>query len=262
MSIGRFLCYLVPLPEDPDAPAGAAEAPSGSFFVARRSARPRRPFPPAGAVVRPDPFVQALRPAAEHREISTMFKFLRSNAKFFYWIIAATFIAFIFVAWGMDVAGGRGGAGRGPTVVGSVNGVDIPAQSYQATVRQLQANMTRTNPDRALNANQVATSREQAWDQLVREVILRQEIERRGLSVTDEEVKRIFQESPPPEILQAFADENGVPDLQAYRAALASGTGLDWIAVERWIRESIPRQKLVQLVTGGAMVTEARPRGS
>ena len=51
-----------------------------------------------------------------------MFKFLRSNAKFFYWVIAATFIAFIFVAWGMDVAGSGSGPNRGSTVVGSVNG--------------------------------------------------------------------------------------------------------------------------------------------
>lgn len=191
-----------------------------------------------------------------------MFKFLRSNAKFFYWIIAATFIAFIFVAWGMDVAGSGGGGGRnrGAAVVGQVNGVDIPAQRYEMAVRQLQANMTQNNPDRALNQNQVALTREQAWEQMIREVILREELARRDIVVTDGEVRRIFAESPPPEILQAFTDENGVPDMQAYRAALTNGTGFNWVEVENWIRESVPRQKLVQMITAGAVVSETEVR--
>ncbi len=187
-----------------------------------------------------------------------MFKFLRSNAKFFYWIIAATFIAFIFVAWGMDVAGSGSGPNRGATVIGSVNGVDIPAQQYEMAVRQLQANMTQNNPDRALNANQVALTRDQAWDQMVREVILLEELDRRDLKVTDDEVRRIFTENPPPALLQAFVDENGEPDMQAYRAALGNPqSGINWAQVEAWIREDVPRQKLVHMVTAGVAVSEA-----
>ncbi len=190
-----------------------------------------------------------------------MFKFLRSNAKFFYWIIAATFVAFIFLAWGMDVAGSRGGAPQGGNAVGEVNGVAISAWQYDRAVQQMQQTYRQNAPGRELTANQVALARDQAWDQLVREAILVQEVEKRGLTVSDQEVLRIFKESPPPEILAAFADENGQPDLQAYYAALGNpNAGIDWVEVENWVRTSVPRQKLVQMVTAGVSVSEDEVR--
>ncbi len=190
-----------------------------------------------------------------------MFKFLRSNAKFFYWIIAATFVAFIFLAWGMDVAGSRGGAPQGSDAVGEVNGTAISAWQYDRAVQQMQQTYRQNAPGRELTANQVALARAQAWDQLVREAILAQEVQKRGLTVSDDEVLRIFKESPPPEILAAFADENGQPDLQAYYAALGNpNAGIDWAQVENWVRTSVPRQKLVQMITAGVSVSEDEVR--
>lgn len=190
-----------------------------------------------------------------------MFKFLRSNAKFFYWIIAATFIAFIFLAWGMDVAGQKSTGGRAGAVVGKVDGVEISAYAYDSTVREIQASFRRNAPDRPLNANQVALAQQQAWDQLVREQIMMKEIVRLGIVVTNDEIRRIFQESPPPEILRAFADEDGQPDMQAYYAALGnSESGINWVEVENWVRRSVPRQKLAQMITAGATVSETEVR--
>lgn len=189
-----------------------------------------------------------------------MFKFLRSNAKFFYWVIAATFVAFIFLAWGMDIAGGRGGPGR-TNAVGSVNGVEIPAWTYDRAVQEIQAGMRRQNPDQALTPNQVALAREQAWDQLLREQILVAEVERLGLTVTDEELLRVFRESPPPELLAAFVDESGQPDMQAYFNALGRNDhNINWPQVEQWMRQTLPRQKLVLMLTAGVAVSEDEVR--
>lgn len=189
-----------------------------------------------------------------------MFKFLRSNAKFFYWVIAATFIAFIFVAWGMDMSGSPA-PGRAGQPVGAVGGVEIPASVYDSTVREIQAQMRRNLPDGNLTNNQVAMAREQAWEQIVRDRIMAAEIEERGLAVTDQEILHIFQESPPPEILQAFVGENGQPDMQAYYAALGNpNSGIDWTQVERWVRQNVPRQKLAQMITAGVTVSEAEVR--
>lgn len=187
-----------------------------------------------------------------------MFKFLRSNAKFFYWVIAATFVAFIFLAWGMDMAGG--GAGQ-QVHVGKINGVDIPAWSFDRAVQEVQADMRRQAPDRTLTPNQVALAREQAWDQIVREHILMAEVQRRGLRVSDEEVLRIFRENPPPEILAAFVDEDGEPDLQAYYNALGNpASGINWPQVEQWVRQNLPRQKLILMLTAGVSVSEEEVR--
>lgn len=189
-----------------------------------------------------------------------MFKFLRSNAKFFYWIIAATFIGFIFLAWGMDAAGGRGMAQQGPSV-GSVNGMEITAAAYDQAVRNIQSSYRRNAPDRTLTANQEAMARDQAWNQLVRERLLSEEIERLGLTVTDDEVLNIFRNSPPPEILQAFVGEDGQPDMDAYYAALGDpSSGIDWKQVENWVRQTVPRNKIVQMVTAGAAVSDTEVR--
>ena len=72
---------------------------------------------------------------------------------------------------------------------------------------------------------------------------------------------RIFKESPPPELLAAFADETGQPDMNAYYASLGQrGAGIDWPQVENWVRASVPRQKLMQMVTAGVSVSEAEVR--
>lgn len=186
-----------------------------------------------------------------------MFKFLRSNAKFFYWIIAATFIAFIFVAWGMDVAGSRGGAARGGTAVGSVNGIEISAQAYDRAVRNAQNSMSQNAPDRTLNANQVALAQEQAWNGLIREVLMTAEIERLGLGITDDEILSIFRDTPPPEILQAYVDETGQPDMQAYYADLGNPNGrINWNQAEAWVRQSVPQRKLMSILTDGVTVSD------
>jgi len=189
-----------------------------------------------------------------------MFKFLRTNAKFLYWVIAITFVGFIFLAWGMDFAGG-GGGGQGPGTIGKINGVEIPAWNYDRALQDIQADMRRQSPDRSLTPNQMALAQDQAWEQIVREQILIAEVQRRGLTVTDEEVLRVFRENPPPEILAAFVDEDGQPDLQAYYNALGNpASGINWPQVESWVRQNLPRQKLVLMLTAGVTVSEDEVR--
>ncbi len=114
-----------------------------------------------------------------------MFKFLRSRAKIFYWVIAASFILFIFLAWGMDVSGRRTASPAQTGEIGAVNGVGISIQQWQQWVRRAESQVRRQAGDREVNANQLAAAREQAWEQMVRDVIVTQEVERLGLSASD-----------------------------------------------------------------------------
>ena len=150
---------------------------------------------------------------------------------------------------------------QGTSTVGAVNGVEISGFAYDRAVREMQASMRANAPDQPITANQAAIAREQAWEQLVRERLMLEEIERLGLGVTDEEIVQIFRESPPPEILQAFVGEDGRPDMQAYYAALGNpASGIDWRQVEQYVRQSVPRQKLAQILTAGVTVSEAAVR--
>ncbi len=188
-----------------------------------------------------------------------MFKFLRSKAKYFYWVIAATFVAFIFLAWGMDVMGRRGGPRVSGNAVGSVNGIEIPFDQYQQTLRQLENQVRQRGNDTEISANQRAAMRKQAWDQSVRTVIVDQELDRLGIGVSDEEVVDIFKNNPPPEILQAYADSTGRPDLNAYYADL-NNPARDWSRMEQYVRYLVPRQKLERILTADVVVGDDEVR--
>jgi peptidyl-prolyl cis-trans isomerase D len=189
-----------------------------------------------------------------------MFKFLRSKAKIFYWVIAAAFILFIFLAWGMDVTGRRGGrTSRDTGLVGSVDGLPITAYEYDRAYQDYLARMRQQNPDRELTANQRAGAAQQVWDAMVRDRIAEAEVRRLDLKATDDEILDILYNDPPPELLAQFKDEQGNPDLAAYRAAL-SDPNRDWSGVEAYLRRQLPRQKLEQMIIAGATVTEPEVR--
>jgi peptidyl-prolyl cis-trans isomerase D len=189
-----------------------------------------------------------------------MFKFLRSQAKVFYWVIAATFILFLFLG-GMT---GRGCQAPGTKkfqagVIGTVNGTDITAQQYDYAVRQQRAQMRQQSQNRELNPNQVARASQQAWDSLLQAAIFQQAIEEMGIKVTDDEVLDVFQNSPPPELLARYRDENGNVDMNQYFADLQN-PAIDWSQQEAYIRAVLPWQKLTDLVASEAVVTDEEVR--
>lgn len=189
-----------------------------------------------------------------------MFKLLRSKAKIFYWIIAGSFILFLFLG-GMT---GRGCQAPGtsnlePGVIGSVNGSQITGQQYDFAVRQQAAQMRQQSNNQALTSNQYQIARQRAWDTLVQNAIVKQAIEKRGITVSDEEILNTFRNNPPPELLNQYRDENGRVDMDAYYSALANPNN-DWTAAEAYIRDTIPRQKLTDEIAAGAFVTELEVR--
>jgi len=192
--------------------------------------------------------------------MSKMFKFLRSQAKVFYWVIAATFILFLFLG-GMT---GRGCQAPGSKqfeagVIGTVNGAQISAQQYDYAVRQQRAQMRQQAQGRELNANQFAAADQQAWDSLIQASIFAEAIDEMGITVSDEEVLSVFENSPPPELLAQYRDENGNVDINRYYADLQNPE-VDWSQQEAYIRAMLPWQKLTETVAAGAVVSDEEVR--
>ncbi len=189
-----------------------------------------------------------------------MFKFLRSQAKIFYWVIAATFILFLFLG-GMT---GRGCQAPGQKqyeagVIGTVNGAKITAQQYDYSVRQQRAQLSQQAQGRELNANQFAAADQQAWDSLIQAAIFAEAIDEMGITVSDEEVLSVFENSPPAELLARYRDENGNVDINRYYADLQNPE-VDWTQQEAYIRAILPWQKLTETVAAGAVVTDEEIR--
>jgi hypothetical protein len=178
-----------------------------------------------------------------------MFKFLRSQAKIFYWVIAASFILFLFLG-GMTSRGCQAPGSRQleAGVIGTVNGDNISYQQYQFSIQQQRAQLRQQSQGREINANEDATAVQRAWDQLVGEILFNQAMDEMDITVSKEEVLFVFQNNPPQALLNNFRDENGQIDMQSYQAAL-SNPAVDWSQQEAFVMDNLRRQKLVEILT-------------
>ncbi len=186
-----------------------------------------------------------------------MFKFLRSQAKVFYWVIAGSFFLFL-------VLGGLTGHGcqapgtkrYEPGVIGKVNGTKIMSQQYESAARQQVSSLKKQNPDRELTADQYAMARQRAWDDLVQNALIEQAIQKLKIKVSDKDVLDVFQNNPPQELLASYRGKDGQVDMARYYADLQN-PDVDWSRAEDYIRHIIlPRQKLNDLITADATVSD------
>ncbi|MBK9775108.1 MAG: SurA N-terminal domain-containing protein [bacterium] len=185
-----------------------------------------------------------------------MFQFLRSRAKLFYWVIALSFLAFVYIGFGDAGCDRSGSAGANAGVIGTVNGTPITAQEYDQAVRQQVAMMRQQAPDRELNANQYATAQDRAWDSLVQNALVEAAIRERKIKISDQEVLDTLTKNPPAEVLAQYRDANGQIDMNRYYADLQNPDN-DWTQIENYVRQVLlPRQKLSDEVAAGAVVSE------
>jgi peptidyl-prolyl cis-trans isomerase D len=168
-----------------------------------------------------------------------MMKQMRENTKVILWIVVVAFLITIFAVWGLDLQ--STGSTRQQSLVGRVNGVSVTPQMYQTIYSQM-ANQFRSQAG-DLTIAQQEMIRDQAWDNIVSNIITGEQIEQLGITVTDEEVLDFLRNSPPPEVQQYFQDKNGNFDYAAYQAAL-NNPDADWTAVEEMARQRIPVVKL------------------
>jgi len=173
------------------------------------------------------------------------------------WIMIATALAFVGLMvfeWGMDITGQSAGAfGE----IGRVNGTPVTYDSYMATYRNLYDQLQDRQEEPITNA-QNSELEDRAWEELVNSILIQQELERRGIVVTDQEVVNAARFSPPPELRQSpvFQTE-GQFDQQKYQQFVASADNMTLLQLEAYYRDIIPRGKLLRQVSSGVYVSEA-----
>ncbi len=166
---------------------------------------------------------------------------------------------FLFIAFvgGFLLADMSGLIGQSPvttsTVVAKVNGDEIPYLSWENLTRQL-VQQQEQQAGRSITADERLQIEQQAFDQLVSDVLLKQEYERRGIRVTDEEIVAAAQTNPPPQFLQApELQTEGRFDIEKYQRFLQSPVARQQgllSQLEDYYRSELPRTKLfAQLVT-------------
>ena len=186
-----------------------------------------------------------------------MFDEMRKNTKTILWITVIAFIGgFIFLDLGTGGSLFRGGGGQIPDEIGRINGQPISAAAYNQTVAsQLQAIQQQSGGD--IDEQLETMVRNQTWDNIVQQVLMTQEVEDRGIGVTDQEVIHSVLNDPPPEWSQLpQLMTNGQFDMAKYQAFLRS-PGVDTRGLEAQARVTIPLQKLQNTLLATVIVPES-----
>ncbi|MEX2181768.1 MAG: SurA N-terminal domain-containing protein [Gemmatimonadaceae bacterium] len=158
------------------------------------------------------------------------------------------FIAFVGSFLFADMSGLIGQAPvTTSTVVAKVNGDEIPYLAWENLTRSL-AQQQEQQTGRSLNLDERLQLEQQAFDQLVTDLLLQQEYERRGIIVTNDEIVAAARYSPPPQFQQAaeFQTE-GRFDQAKYERYLASPLARQQgllAQLESYYRAELPRSKL------------------
>jgi peptidyl-prolyl cis-trans isomerase D len=184
---------------------------------------------------------------------------MRSSAKYI-WIFLV-----IFFVGGFLLAETSGLLGRAPvtstSAVAKVNGEEILATTWENTTRQLEQQATQQS-GRSVTLDDRRHLQDQAFEQLVSDVLLRQEYKRRGITVSDDEIADAARTSPPPQLIQSpELQTEGRFDPEKYQRFLASPAARQeglLLQLEAYYRDAIPREKLFEQVASDIYVTDTQ----
>jgi parvulin-like peptidyl-prolyl isomerase len=175
-------------------------------------------------------------------------------------IIAGAAVIFIFLIifdWGFDISG-RKGRGATRELLGSVNGKEVNYKQYSELVRRTVENQKKQQ-NNEVDAETERQIRSQVWSQMVDEQLFEQEIDRLGITVSNQEIRDIVMGSNPPDFLvQQFKDSTGTFRRDAYQSAMMDPQNKQaMIQVEEGIRQEQKRRKLQSLLLATTIVSES-----
>jgi parvulin-like peptidyl-prolyl isomerase len=173
---------------------------------------------------------------------------MRDNTKWIMLILTVAFVGWLVFDW-VQGGGGAQGAASNP-VVAQVNGEQIRYSEW-TRFREQRLQQSRQQVEGSLSDQQLHQAEEQAWDELITQTLIRQELERLELQASPEEIRAAFRSSPPPSLRNNPAFQtDGQFDYEKYRQFF-SNPGVDeqlLLQIEQYYREQIPRSKLFQRV--------------
>jgi peptidyl-prolyl cis-trans isomerase D len=187
-----------------------------------------------------------------------MMRTMRAIAPWIMLIVAVSFVGWMVFEVGMDVTGQSSGATASEVAV--VNGRAIDLQTFYAAVRNAQEQQRLAGAPTFTTLEEQRALEDQVLEQLIQQILLNEEYMRRGITVSDEEIRQLLLNAPLPELQQVpeFQTE-GQFDLEKYQRYLRSGVDPNFaLALEARYREELPRIKLLERVTEDVYLSDAR----
>lgn len=182
-----------------------------------------------------------------------MMRTMRDNTKWIMLITMLAFVALMVFEWGMDITGRTAGLSE----LGEVDGVPVMYDQYQFAYRNLYE-QTQLAQEEAITSDQNLEIEDAAFDEVVTQILIQRELERRGIRVSDDEIRQAARFSPPPQYqtMEAFHTD-GVFDIQKYQDYLATAAESALLVLEAYYRDVIPRSKLMRQLSTGIFLPDA-----
>jgi peptidyl-prolyl cis-trans isomerase D len=178
---------------------------------------------------------------------------MRNLAPVFIITVGALFVLFMVISDSnvLEALGGR------TNDVGSVNGIDISYQEFQLAVeRQRESQKQQTGND--VPEEEFDQFRDQVWETLVTEKLIEQEVQRLGITVSNQEIKDIILGDDPPAFLkQNFIDSLGRFNREMYEEAIFNPQNEQiLLQAEEIVKQTRYREKLQSLLEAGMTISE------
>lgn len=184
---------------------------------------------------------------------------MRNHAKWIWIIIVVAFVGGFLLFQTSGLAGRA--AVTTSTAVGKVNGTEISYIAWQNATAQL-SQQQEQQLGRGLTLDERAQLETQAFNELVSDILLKQEYGKRGIRVTDDEIIAEAKTTPPPQFMQAPELQTGGQfDPSKYQRFLSSPSARQQgllAQLETFYRAEIPKQKLYNEVAGDIFVPDTR----
>ena len=186
-----------------------------------------------------------------------MMEQMRRNMPLILWILVIAFVLTIIFSWGMG--GFKEEQQQG--IVGIIDGQEIKYDFFEDVVGQ-QISMYTQRAGIEPQDQTIRDLRNQAWESLIREIILHNEAQKLSITVSDGEIIDQVRNNPP-EFIQTneYFQTEGRFDISKYQGFLSNPSNRDQVIyLEETYRRTMLERKLLTRVTSSVKVTNAELR--
>ncbi len=177
---------------------------------------------------------------------------MREFSKGFIILVALSFIGLMVVQWGADYTG----RSKRNDMVGKVNGHKLTYAMFSKLYQQMYQEERARKGNGEFTDEDLQRMRDQVWERFIQQTLLKEEMDRLGISVSDSEIVYQIYNYPLDDFKRHPAFQtNGVFDMAKYRASF-SNPNIPWRQVEAIYRQQIPYLKLQNMITSTVRISD------
>ena len=181
---------------------------------------------------------------------------MRDSAKWVMLLLSIAFVGWLVLDW---VQSRQSSAATGPNpVVLSVNGDEIRLAQWNQLLEG-RLDIARSQAERPLTDEEVRRIREAAWETMISQALLEQELDRLSIEISNAEIQEAFRTAPPPDLMAHPAFQtDGSFDYDKYRQFFANPIVDEvlLLQIESYYRSVLPRQKLAEQIQSSVYVSD------